>query len=171
MIRDIAIAPEATVRQLLELTEEEHAISGVPVVRGNDLLGMADLQDVRFEPDLETKVSEIMTPEEKLVTVPEDAAEDVVRDLLHRHRIEKVLVTNGAFELRGLITVKDINKAQMYPRACKDSQGRLRVLALAWAPPPTRKRGSRRWWKRAWMSLWWTRPTAIPKACSIGCSG
>ncbi|MBL6715539.1 MAG: IMP dehydrogenase [Pseudomonadales bacterium] len=129
VIRDpITIAPEATVRQLLELTRE-HAISGVPVVRGAELLGIVTSRDVRFEPDLETKVSEIMTPKEKLVTVPEDAPEDAVRDLLHRHRIEKVLVTNDAFELRGLITVKDINKAQMYPRACKDSQGRLRVGA------------------------------------------
>ncbi|MEE4382712.1 MAG: IMP dehydrogenase [Pseudomonadales bacterium] len=129
VIRDpITIDPDATVRELLELTRE-HAISGVPVVRGSELLGIVTSRDVRFEPDFGARVADIMTPKEKLVTVREGASQTEVMDLLHRFRIEKVLVVNDAFELRGLITVKDINKAQMYPRACKDDQGRLRVGA------------------------------------------
>jgi IMP dehydrogenase len=129
VIRDpITIDPDATVRELLELTRE-HAISGVPVVRGSELLGIVTSRDVRFEPDFDARVADIMTPKEKLVTVREGASQSEVMDLLHRFRIEKVLVVNDAFELRGLVTVKDINKAQMYPRACKDDQGRLRVGA------------------------------------------
>ena len=129
VIRDpITIDPDATVRELLDLTRE-HAISGVPVVRGSELLGIVTSRDVRFEPDFDTRVADIMTPKEKLVTVREGASQTEVMDLLHRFRIEKVLVVNDAFELRGLVTVKDINKAQMYPRACKDDQGRLRVGA------------------------------------------
>jgi len=129
VIRDpITIDPDATVRELLELTRE-HAISGVPVVRGSELLGIVTSRDVRFEPDFDARVADIMTSKEKLVTVREGASQTEVMDLLHRFRIEKVLVVNDAFELRGLITVKDINKAQMYPRACKDDQGRLRVGA------------------------------------------
>ena len=129
VIRDpITIDPDATVRELLDLTRE-HAISGVPVVRGSELLGIVTSRDVRFEPDFDARVADIMTPKEKLVTVREGASQTEVMDLLHRFRIEKVLVVNDAFELRGLVTVKDINKAQMYPRACKDDQGRLRVGA------------------------------------------
>lgn len=129
VIRDpITIAPDASVRELIALTRE-HNISGVPVVKGEDLLGIVTSRDVRFEPQLETRVSEIMTPKEKLVTVHEGASQQEVMELLHRYRIEKVLVVNDDFALRGLITVKDINKAQMYPSACKDDQGRLRAGA------------------------------------------
>jgi len=129
VIRDpITISPEAPVRELLELTRE-HGISGVPVVQGAELVGIVTSRDVRFEPDLDTRVAEVMTGKDRLVTVREGAGEQQVMDLLHRHRIEKVLVTNDAFELRGMITVKDINKAQLYPNACKDGFGRLRVGA------------------------------------------
>ncbi|MEE4362053.1 MAG: IMP dehydrogenase [Pseudomonadales bacterium] len=140
VIRDpISIGPDATVRELIEL-KREHSISGVPVVRGAELLGIVTSRDVRFEPDLDTRVADIMTPKEKLVTVPEGASQEAVMELLHRHRIEKVLVTNDAFELRGLITVKDINKAQMYPSACKDNQGRLRVGASVGTSAETEER-------------------------------
>ncbi|HSG87609.1 MAG TPA: IMP dehydrogenase [Pseudomonadales bacterium] len=129
VIRDpISISPDATVRELIALTRE-HSISGVPVVRGAELVGIVTSRDVRFEPDMDARVADIMTTKDKLVTVREGASQREVQELLHRYRIEKVLVTNDDFELTGLITVKDINKAQMYPRACKDEQGRLRVAA------------------------------------------
>ena len=119
VIKDpITISPDATVGELVELTRER-GISGVPVVSGNELL----------EARLETKVTDVMTPKDKLVTAPEGADPEHVQELLHRHRIEKVLVVNDDFELRGMVTVKDINKAQMYPSACKDADGRLRVGA------------------------------------------
>ncbi len=129
IIRDpITIGPEATVGELLALTAE-NAISGVPVVRGNDLVGIVTSRDVRFEPRMDATVAEVMTPKEKLVTALESTPTDEIRELLHRHRIEKVLITNDRFELRGLITVKDMDKARMYPNACKDAQGQLRVGA------------------------------------------
>ncbi len=140
VIRDpITISPDATVRDLLALTRE-HNISGVPVVKGDDLLGIVTSRDVRFEPELETRVAEIMTPKSKLVTAREGASQDEVMELLHRHRIEKVLVVNDAFSLRGLITVKDINKAQMYPNACKDEHGRLRAGASVGTAADTEER-------------------------------
>jgi IMP dehydrogenase len=129
IIRDpITIGPEATVGELLALTAE-HQFSGVPVVRGSDLVGIVTSRDVRFEPRMDAKVADVMTPKDKLVTALETASTDEIRELLHRHRIEKVLVTNDKFELRGLITVKDMDKARMYPNACKDAQGQLRVGA------------------------------------------
>ena len=129
VIKDpITISPDATVGELVELTRER-GISGVPVVSGNELLGIVTSRDVRFEARLETKVTDVMTPKDKLVTAPEGADPEHVQELLHRHRIEKVLVVNDDFELRGMVTVKDINKAQMYPSACKDADGRLRVGA------------------------------------------
>jgi IMP dehydrogenase len=119
IIRDpISISPEGTVGELLELTRE-HNISGVPVVRGKDLVGIVTSRDIRFEPRMDATVAEVMTPKEKLVTAAEDAATDDIRELLHRHRIEKILITNDRFELCGLITVKDMDKARMYPNACK----------------------------------------------------
>jgi IMP dehydrogenase len=127
IIRDpISISPEGTVGELLELTRE-HNISGVPVVRGKDLVGIVTSRDIRFEPRMDATVAEVMTPKEKLVTAAEDAATDDIRELLHRHRIEKILITNDRFELCGLITVKDMDKARMYPNACKDELGQLRV--------------------------------------------
>ena len=129
IIRDpITITPDRTVGELLELTRE-HDISGVPVVSGEELVGIVTSRDIRFEPRLEARIAEVMTPKDKLVTAREGTDTAVIRDLLHRHRIEKVLIVNDRFELRGLITVKDIEKARMYPNACKDELGRLRVGA------------------------------------------
>lgn len=124
----ITVTPDTTVRELVDLTLA-NKISGLPVVSGRDLVGIVTGRDIRFESRLDTRVADIMTPKEKLVTVREGADLDQVKELLHRHRIEKVLVVNDNFELRGLITVKDIQKAKDYPRACKDDQGRLRVGA------------------------------------------
>lgn len=140
VIRDpITISPDATVRQLIELTRENN-ISGVPVVKGEELLGIVTSRDVRFEPELDNAVSEIMTPKDKLVTVKEGASQQTVMELLHRYRIEKVLVVNDDFALRGLITVKDINKALRYPSACKDDQGRLRAGASIGTAADTEER-------------------------------
>ncbi|PVY78368.1 IMP dehydrogenase [Tamilnaduibacter salinus] len=124
----ITVSPHTTVSELIGITDA-NSISGLPVVDGDDLVGIVTGRDIRFESRLDTRVSDIMTPREKLVTAPESASLDEVKDLLHRHRIEKVLVVNDDFQLRGLITVKDIQKAKDYPLACKDEQGRLRVGA------------------------------------------
>ncbi|WP_018872325.1 IMP dehydrogenase [Thioalkalivibrio sp. ALJ16] len=124
----ITIGPGATIGQVVELTEANH-ISGVPVVDGNDLVGIVTSRDLRFETRMEAPVTEIMTPRERLVTVPEGADRGHVLELLHKHRIEKVLVVNDDFQLRGMITVKDIQKSTEHPHACKDDRGRLRVGA------------------------------------------
>ena len=129
VIRDpITIRPEATVRELMALTME-HNISGVPVVRGADLLGIVTSRDIRFESRLDAKVADVMTTRDRLVTASEDAPVDTVTDLLHKHRIEKVLLVNDRFQLKGMVTVKDIEKAQNYPSACKDERGQLRAGA------------------------------------------
>jgi len=129
IVRDpVTINPEASVRELVKLTAS-YNISGVPVVQGNDLVGIVTSRDVRFVKDFEQSVADIMTPKERLVTVEEDASAGQIRKLLHEHRIEKVLMVNAAFELRGMITVTDIDKASAYPNACKDEHGRLRVGA------------------------------------------
>ena len=124
----ITVSPQNTVRELVEITMANN-ISGLPVVDGNELVGIVTGRDIRFESSMDTPVHQIMTPKEKLVTVQEGASLDEVKELLHRHRIEKVLVVNTDFQLRGLITAKDIQKSKDYPLACKDSQGRLRVGA------------------------------------------
>ncbi|WP_018175460.1 MULTISPECIES: IMP dehydrogenase [unclassified Thioalkalivibrio] len=124
----ITIGPTATIGEVVELTQANH-ISGVPVVNGNDLVGIVTSRDLRFETRMEAPVTEIMTPRERLVTVPEGADRGHVLELLHKHRIEKVLVVNDDFQLRGMITVKDIQKSTEHPHACKDDRGRLRVGA------------------------------------------
>ena len=113
---------------MLDLTHR-HNISGVPVVDGNELVGIVTSRDMRFEKRLGDPVRNIMTRKDDLITVREDASQDEVLDLLHRHRIEKVLVVNDNFELRGLVTVKDIQKSTDYPNAAKDSLERLLVAA------------------------------------------
>jgi IMP dehydrogenase len=129
IVRDpITIDADATVSELLSLTTE-HNISGVPVLDKGDLVGIVTSRDVRFEKNLNAKIETIMTPKEQLVTVKEGESAEVVRDLLHDHRIEKVLVVNTDFKLTGMMTVKDINKAKSYPNASKDAEGRLRVGA------------------------------------------
>ncbi len=129
VIKDpVTVPPEMNIRQVLEITRR-HNISGVPVVCGSDLVGIVTSRDLRFETNLDQPVSQIMTPRERLVTVREGASREEVLGLLHKHRIEKVLVVNDAFHLRGMITVKDIQKSTDFPNACKDEQGRLRVGA------------------------------------------
>ena len=124
----ITVHPEASIREVLELTRK-HNISGVPVVKGEDLVGIVTNRDLRFETRFDAPVSTIMTPKEKLVTVREGASREEVLRLLHEHRIEKVLVVDDDFHLKGMITVKDIQKASDKPNACKDEHGRLRVGA------------------------------------------
>ncbi len=124
----IVTSPTTSIREILELTRAHH-ISGVPVVEGEDLVGIVTSRDLRFETKLDSPVSRIMTPKDRLVTVREGADRQEVVGLLHKYRIEKVLVVNDRFQLRGMITVKDIQKSSDYPLACKDDLGRLRVGA------------------------------------------
>ena len=124
----ITVAPEVSIREVIELTRANN-ISGVPVVEGNKLVGIVTHRDLRFETQLDAPVSTVMTPQEKLVTVREGANKKEVLGLLHRHRIEKVLVVGDAFRLKGMITAKDFQKATDYPNACKDERGALRVGA------------------------------------------
>jgi IMP dehydrogenase len=132
----ITIQQGATIAELIELTTA-HGISGVPVLNGKDLVGIVTRRDVRFESNPQKLVSEIMTPRDKLVTVKEGAELAQVQELLHRHRIEKILVVNDAFDLRGMVTVKDFDKAESFPYACKDSYGQLRVGASIGTSPDT----------------------------------
>ncbi|MBK7249666.1 MAG: IMP dehydrogenase [Gammaproteobacteria bacterium] len=137
VIRDpITVPPDMTIRQVLELTRAR-GISGVPVVSGTKVVGIVTHRDLRFEERLDAPVSSVMTPEDRLVTVRENAPKEEVLLLLHRHRIEKVLVVNGDHELRGLITAKDFQKATEFPRACKDEGGRLRCGAAVGTAPDT----------------------------------
>ncbi|MFK8015910.1 MAG: IMP dehydrogenase, partial [Gammaproteobacteria bacterium] len=124
----ITVSPDKTIRDVIELTRA-HNISGVPVVDGRETVGIVTRRDLRFETHLDAPVTSVMTPKEKLVTVGENAPKEEVKRLLHKHRIEKVLVVSDDFELRGMITVKDYEKASEFPLACKDDRGRLRVGA------------------------------------------
>jgi IMP dehydrogenase len=129
VLRDpITIPPEMRVRDAIEL-QRANRISGLPVVQGKRVVGIVTNRDLRFEDRLDAKVAEIMTPREKLVTVSEGASLDEAKALMHKHRLERVLVINSEFELRGLITVKDITKATEHPNAAKDEYGKLRVGA------------------------------------------
>ncbi|RKZ36564.1 MAG: IMP dehydrogenase [Gammaproteobacteria bacterium] len=129
VIKDpITVSSDATIGEVLALTRARN-ISGVPVVDGECLVGIITSRDLRFESRVDSPVSSAMTPQDKLVTVQEGASREEVITLLHEHRIEKVLVVNGGFELRGLITVKDIQKATEFPDASKDEQERLCVGA------------------------------------------
>ena len=124
----ITISPDMTVREVLSLIRT-HKISGLPVVEGRRVIGIVTNRDLRFETNLDQRVRDIMTPKERLVTVREGASLEDAQALMHKHRLERVLVINDGFELRGLITVKDILKSSEYPLACKDELGRLRVGA------------------------------------------
>ncbi|MEP3351473.1 MAG: IMP dehydrogenase [Marinomonas sp.] len=140
IVRDlVTINPEATVEELMALTAA-NSISSVPVVQGTDLVGIVTSRDVRFVKDFDKKVSDIMTPKERLVTALEGASSGSIRKLLHENRIEKVLIVNEQFELRGMVTVTDFNKATTYPNACKDDQGRLRVGAAVGTGADTAER-------------------------------
>jgi len=124
----ITVTPDMTIRDVLDLTRAM-GISGVPVVSDKQTVGIVTGRDLRFETHLDAPVSAVMTPQERLVTVGEGADEEEVVSLLHQHRIEKVLVVDDNFELKGMITAKDFQKAKDYPRACKDTSGALRVGA------------------------------------------
>ncbi|MGR8948988.1 MAG: IMP dehydrogenase [Gammaproteobacteria bacterium] len=140
VIRDpITVDADRTVGDVLELTRSRN-ISGVPVVKGNELIGIVTSRDLRFETRFDAPVTEVMTPQERLVTVGEEASNDEVLALLHKHRIEKILVVNDGFDLRGLITVKDIQKSDEFPYACKDPYQRLRVGAAVGTGAGTHER-------------------------------
>jgi IMP dehydrogenase len=124
----ITVPPDMSVREVVELAHL-HRISGFPVVEGSRVAGIVTNRDLRFETRLDQPVRNIMTPRERLVTVREGATVEEGKALIHKHRLERVLVVNEAFELCGLITVKDIIKTTEYPNACKDLYGRLRVGA------------------------------------------
>ena len=138
----ITVTPDTTIRKVLELTRAQH-ISGVPVTQGDKLVGIVTSRDLRFETRYEEPVSRIMTPQEKLVTVKEGASRDEILKLLHQHRIEKILVVDDKFGLKGLITVKDIQKSTEYPRSAKDLKGRLLAGAAVGVGQGTEERVER----------------------------
>ena len=137
----ITVRPEQTIREVIELTRAKN-ISGVPVVRDGKAFGIVTHRDLRFETKLDAPVSSVMTPRERLVTVRENSPKEEVLALLHRHRIEKVLVIDDDYALKGMITVKDFQKATEFPRACKDERGALRVGAAVGTSPDTLDRAA-----------------------------
>jgi len=140
MVKDpVTVTPDISVQTLLEVMAKYH-FSGVPVVEGERLVGIVTSRDIRFETNLSLPVSAVMTPKSRLVTVKEGASREVIRQLLHKHRLEKLLVVNDAFELRGLITVKDIQKAKENPLACKDDDAQLLVGAAVGVGEGTEER-------------------------------
>ncbi len=140
VLRDpITIHPDMTVRQVIALSKE-HGFSGFPVLQGKTVVGIITNRDLRFEEELDAPVKAKMTPRERLVTVKEGASLDEAKRLMNKHRLERVLVVNDAFELRGLVTVKDILKATEHPNAAKDSEGKLRVGAAVGVGPDNDER-------------------------------
>jgi len=132
----ITITPDRTIREVLDLTRAK-GISGVPVVVGGKAVGIVTHRDLRFVTELDKPVSAVMTPQDQLITVRENAPKEEVLALLHKHRIEKVLVVDAQFNLKGMITVKDFQKATEFPRAAKDERGALRVGAAVGTSPDT----------------------------------
>ena len=129
VLRDpITIAPDTPVRKVMELSRQ-YGVSGFPVVRGMQVVGIVTNRDLRFETRLDVPVSEVMTPRERLITVSETATLEEGKALMHQHKLERVLVVNKDFELRGLMTVKDITKQTTFPNAARDAHGKLRVGA------------------------------------------
>ncbi|MEY3892233.1 MAG: hypothetical protein RLZZ145_267 [Pseudomonadota bacterium] len=140
VLRDpITISPEMTVRQVIALSRE-HGFSGFPVLQGKTVVGIITNRDLRFEEDLDATVKAKMTPRERLITVKEGASLEDAKRLMSKHRLERVLVVNDGFELRGLVTVKDILKATEHPNAAKDSEGKLRVGAAVGVGPENDER-------------------------------
>lgn len=135
----ITIQSHMTVRDVIALTQL-HKISGLPVVDNGKIIGIVTNRDLRFETNLDQPIKNIMTPRDKLVTVREGAAKEEVIRLLHQHRLERVLVIDAYDTLKGLITVKDIQKSTDHPYACKDSEGRLRVGAAVGVGEGTEER-------------------------------
>jgi IMP dehydrogenase len=129
VLRDpMTVPPEMPVREVIAL-QREHKISGFPVVKNGKVVGIATNRDLRFETQLDQPVKAIMTPQKKLITVREGASREEAKELMHRHRLERVLVIDEEFHLKGLVTVKDIMKESEHPNACKDAHGKLRVGA------------------------------------------
>ena len=140
IIRDpVTINPDATIETLLQTTRQ-HGVSGVPVVEGSRLVGIVTSRDIRFENRTDALVKDVMTPRERLVTAIEGSDFQAITGILHENRIEKVLLVNDAFELTGMVTVKDIAKAKAFPSACKDSLGQLRVGASVGTSTDTEER-------------------------------
>ncbi|KLU21722.1 IMP dehydrogenase [Caballeronia mineralivorans] len=140
VVRDpITVPPQMKVRDVIALTQQ-HGISGFPVVEGQQLIGIVTNRDLRFEERLDDEVRKIMTPRERLVTVKEGTPLAEAKALMHSHRLERVLVVNDAFELRGLMTVKDITKQTEHPDACKDEHGKLRAGAAVGVGPENEER-------------------------------
>jgi IMP dehydrogenase len=140
LLRDpITVAPDATVRAVMQLSRQ-HGVSGFPVVDGKTVVGIVTNRDLRFEDRLDAAVREIMTPRERLIWVREGASLEEGKALMHRHRLERVLVLSDGFELRGLMTVKDITKQTDFPNAARDAQGKLRVAAAVGVGDGTEER-------------------------------
>jgi IMP dehydrogenase len=140
VVRDpITIPPTMKVRDVIALSQQ-HGISGFPVVEGKTVVGIITNRDLRFEEELDAEVRAKMTPREKLVYVKEGAELSEAKRLMNKHRLERVIVVNDAFELRGLITVKDIQKSTEHPNACKDEHGKLRVGAAVGVGPDNDER-------------------------------
>lgn len=135
----VTCTADATVRQIRELAHN-YGFSGFPVVDGDELVGLVTSRDVRFEHDPEAKVAQIMTPKDRLVTAKEGADTAELNELLRKHRIEKVLLVDDDFRLRGMVTVKDMDKAQAFPNGAKDSKGRLLAGAAVGTGPETEAR-------------------------------
>lgn len=138
----ITVAPSATIGEVLEITKK-HRISGVPVVENEQLVGIVTSRDLRFETHYDEPVTRAMTQKDKLVTAKEGASTEHIQGLLHEHRIEKVLIVDDNFNLKGLVTVKDIQKSSDFPNACKDENGRLRVGAAVGVGADTDERVTR----------------------------
>lgn len=140
VLRDpITIGPDVTLRQVIQLSRE-HGFSGFPVLTGKEVVGIITNRDLRFEEDLDAPVKTKMTPRDRLITVKEGCSLEEAKRLMSHHRLERVLVVNDKFELRGLITVKDILKATEHPNACKDGEGKLRVGAAVGVGPDNDER-------------------------------
>lgn len=139
VIDPVTVTPSTTVRQAVAL-QKEHGISGLPVVEHGKVVGIVTNRDLRFEDRLDEKIANVMTPQERLVTMREDSTLDDAQALMHKHRLERVLIVNDAFELRGLATVKDIYKNNENPNANKDAMGQLRVGAAVGTGEGTEER-------------------------------
>ncbi|WP_298235849.1 IMP dehydrogenase [uncultured Azohydromonas sp.] len=140
LLRDpFTVTPDTTVRQVKALSEQ-HGISGFPVLEGKTVVGIVTGRDLRFETRMDVPVRQIMTPRERLITVQEGASVEEGKALMHQHKLERVLVVNDAFELRGLMTVKDITKQTTFPNAARDSHGKLRVGAAVGVGEGTEER-------------------------------
>ena len=135
----ITVSPDISIQEVMNLTRANN-ISGVPVVQGDELVGIVTGRDLRFETRFDEPVAKVMTPKDRLITINENAGQEEAIRLLHEHRIEKILIVNDHFHLRGMITVKDIQKAKDYPKACKDNQERLRVGAAVGTGEGTEER-------------------------------